>query len=348
MAGMSGRIFVQRLLGFFAESPEDSAGTGGDRAGLGLGDGAGLDWQVLRREGLLGLTVDQLLQARQEIPQDVSQLFKQAVVFEMRCGGILCELSRLAAERGIEVLTFKGCALAFGLYPRRGQRTFCDIDLAVRPSDHSGMVELLKSLGYHFDDTGHRFTRQGLTLDLHDHPLHQLSDLVGPQSQTWWNYLRPLSERTGLTRRLAHEHEFVLGLFHGAKHSFSRAGWIVDLALLAARLEEETLLRVITDYRLQRHLLCANACLREWFELELPGFPARLLRALPNALERKFLQLVIQRKAPEFLGMLTPLSAAKNVTAAWRYLRSSLYPAGVSPWERTLQLWRMALAVARA
>lgn len=306
-----------------------------------------LDWQTIRREGLLGLSALHQLETGGEVPAEIRLVLNQAVAFEMSCGAILKEVGRAAAARGISLLTFKGCALAFGLYPRAGQRAFGDIDLAVRPGDWQATVDMLQEMGFVLS-YGCLFTRQGITVDLHRHPLHQLARLVGPRCQEWWESAVPLSERTGPVLRLAHQHEFVLGLFHSAKHSFARSGWVVDLALLAQHVDPSLLCEVVVRYRTTRQLAFAAECLEVWFGQSLPQPLDALASRRWNVAERRFMGLVLQRKAPDFLGMLTPLASAPSLRAGLEYLVGSLYPPGTPVWGRTRQLWEMLRRVLTA
>lgn len=297
------------------------------------------DWQNLRREGLLCLAADGLLRRRHPLPDHVRQTFIQAVAFEMQCRQALTEISLAAQAVGIEVVTFKGCALAFGLYPRPGQRSFGDIDLAVQPECWDATVELLQRLRFQRGSEGN-FVRQALQVDLHRHPLHQLTRLVGPIAHEWWQAAQPL--QVGAAFRLAYHHEFVLTLFHAAKHSFSRAGWLVDLALLAQQVDPGLLATTVRRHRVHRQLALAAECLERWFGANLSKDLAELTPRRWNLFERRFLSLVIRRQAPDFLGMLTPLSSAPNFWAGLTYLVQALYPPDVPRLKRSRQLIGMA------
>ncbi len=306
-----------------------------------------MNWQHIQREGLLGLTALHQLESGVELPAEVRSTLNQAIAFEVLCGAILKHVGQAAAARGIPLLTFKGCALAFGLYPRTGQRAFGDIDLAVAPGDWEATVDLLGELDFVMSQHC-LFNREGITIDLHSHPLHQLTRLVGPRCQEWWAAALPLAERTGPVLRLAHQHEFVLGLFHSAKHSFARSGWVVDLALLASRVDPQLLCDSVVRYRAESQLAFAAECLKVWFGQSLPPPLAALATRHWNPAEQRFLELVLQRKAPDFLGMLTPLASAPSLWAGLDYLARALYPPGVPVWGRTRQLWQMLRQVLAA
>jgi hypothetical protein len=292
----------------------------------------------LRQEGLLGIAADYAQRHQLVVSTDARQAFVQGAAFQMRCGCTLKELSEAAGRAGIELLTFKGCALAFGCYPRAGLRAFGDIDLAVRPEQVKGAREVLVGAGFQQDPSGWTFTREGLIVDLHQHPLHQVEALIGPRAASWWDSLVPLSAQTGDTRRLPHELEFVLALVHACKHSVSRACWVVDAALLASRVESERLAEAVLRYKVGYQLSLVDHCLNSWFSLSLPPELAGLASRPGNFFDRRFFQLVEQRRARDSLGMLTPVRCAHNWKSGLTYLRYALYPAGVPFWTRTGQL----------
>ena len=299
------------------------------------------DWLSCRREGLLGLAASHRMRSGLTLPADVRLQFIQAIAFELQCAQVLEELSRLADSRSIPLLTFKGAALAFGLYPQAGQRGFGDIDIAIPSHRLQEFRDLLEQQGFVGDDV--IFCREGQVLDLHTHPLHQLVELVGPFAQEWWSSCVPLSSRTGSTLRLAHEYEFVLALFHGAKHSFSRAGWVVDIGLLAQRVQASRLADFVRRFRVQSQFAYAQECLKEWFDYDI-GEQINPKRR-PNFLERRFLKMVLERRAPDYLGMLTPIPSAQSKQVALKFLWESLYPKGIPCKQRTRQLLRMLRSV---
>ena len=120
------------------------------------------------------------------------------------------------------------------------------------------------------------------------------------------------------------------------------------MALLAQRVDPERLAEAVHRYRARRQLAYAAECLDRWFGQTLP---AGLVAVAPyrwNFLERRFMQLVLARKAPDFLGMLTPLSSAPNLWSALHYLRQTLYPKGTPRWQRSKQLLAMARQIGNA
>lgn len=319
---LGGRAAVTRLLGGASISPERS-----------------VQWDSVYKEGLLGLVAYEQIESRQDVPDEIRHLFRQSIAYDLKCRSALNEISRAAWSKGIPVLTFKGCSLSNSIYPKPGQRTFGDIDLASPGESLTGLRETLTNLGFHQQDSA-TYVREQLCLDLHTHPLHQLRSLFARQETSWWDSTARLSEATGETLRLSQSLELALALLHGAKHAFSRAIWTIDIALLAQSLAPAELTETISTYRLTRHYAYADACLREWFDLPLPQ-PQKLQRVNLTRLENSFLSRVKRRRAPEFLGMLTPLNSAPNPKAALHYLWASLFPREIPLRTRLKQLGTM-------
>ncbi len=296
-----------------------------------------MDWSALRSEGLSGLVIDRMLQLGHPVPDALKVGLRRAMAYQMGCCSDLEELSQRCQ---FPLLTFKGCALAFGVYPRSCQRSFGDIDLAVPAHQWPQMLHCLDDLGWNLSSTGTHtvtFVRGPMTLDLHRHPLNQLEHLVGPRAQEFWTHASVLSDKTGKTLSLSPEHELVLALLHAAKHAFSKAAWLVDIAVLAQRLEPETIQECLSRFQLHRHWLWSSYLIQHLLGTSLSPQPT----LKPNFLDRYFLNLVARRTAPDFLGSLTPLAAAPSFSAGAKYLTEAMYPGNSGVFQRTSRLWSM-------
>lgn len=296
-----------------------------------------MDWDALRREGLSGLVIDRMLQLGHPVPDALKVGLRRAMAYQMGCCSALEELSHHCQ---FPLLTFKGCALAFGVYPRSGQRSFGDIDVAVPVHHWPQLLVCLEDLGWNLTSTGTHtltFVRGPVTLDLHRHPLNQLEQLVGPPAQEFWSQASVLSEKTGQTLSLSSEHELVLALLHAAKHAFSKATWLVDIAVLANRLEPEAIQSCLSRFQLHRHWLWSSYLIQHLLGISLSPQPT----LKPNLLDRYFLDRVVRRSAPDFLGSLTPLAAAPSFSAGAQYLTEAMYPGNSSVFQRTSRLWSM-------
>lgn len=294
-------------------------------------------WSDIQREGLLGFGVEHWRTHGRAVPDDVRLAWIRSVAFELRCRQTLEQISKCE----IPIIVFKGCSLASYAYPRPGLRSFGDIDLAAAPEHWPILRKNLGLMGFR-EYSPAQFSNQGLAIDLHSHPLHQLTGLVGPKSKEWWALARPLWPEFPSLLRLTLEHEFVLTLFHASKHAFSRAGWVIDAALLAQIGEPDRLADAVRHFKVRRQLAYTQYCLQSWFDWRFPEplqesrFP-RLMKW-----EKSFLKLVLERRAPDYLGMLTPLSSAHNLQAALGYLVRTLYPDKTQLLQRTKQLLGMA------
>jgi hypothetical protein len=156
--------------------------------------------------------------------------------------GTLLKLLRLLETHGMAALPYKGPVLAALAYGNVTLRQFGDLDLLVRPQDAERAKALLWAQGYRWPD-GHppaRFPR-----------LLKVYELVSPDGQVlvelhWaltsatfffpfdvasvWTRLETVSLLETPVRSLAPEDLLLILCVHGAKHHWSRLGWICDVA----------------------------------------------------------------------------------------------------------------------
>ncbi len=301
--------------------------------------------RLLLNEGLWGLALQRCSEYHGGLPENLKSDYMACVLWEMRCLSILKEISLKTEVQGIPVVTFKGCSLAFSGSYQPGQRVFGDIDLAIPREFGQGFLSTLKELGYCITERQGEALREGIFLDLHHHPLHQLTGAIESDPDSWFRESVPLDPRSGQILRLHPKHEFILSLFHGAKHAYSRINWIVDLAVLIRDQDPAMLAQTVRHYRAERHLWLAGQCLKHWFDLDLPPELQQVCRP-PSPWDRFspfLLRRILQRTAPDYLGMLTPLWATRGWKRRLHYLRKSLFPSDVETLTRLRQLLKMAL-----
>ncbi len=136
---------------------------------------------------------------------------------------------------GIEVMVLKGAALLDSVYADPGLRPMEDIDLLIRPADREPFERLLTACGYNPDPVfSHLFCRNGVTFDLHSHPLnvdrvagrHHLfpggADALWRDSVSWRSGFRHI-------RRPDAADHLILLTHHMIKHSVSKMIWLVDI-----------------------------------------------------------------------------------------------------------------------
>jgi hypothetical protein len=161
---------------------------------------------------------------------------------------LAAELGRLVAlfdQAGIEVVPFKGPAIAWSLYESPALRQMSDLDLLVRPADAQRAVDLLVANGCRSEGgTDLRFLRSArelhfaspadVALDLHwamapAHFCHALD------VERFWSRLVTVSVAGRSIRTLAPEDLLVFLCVHGAKHFWCSLRWLCDLARLIER-----------------------------------------------------------------------------------------------------------------
>jgi hypothetical protein len=156
--------------------------------------------------------------------------------------GTLLKLLRLLEAHGIAALPYKGPVLAALAYGNVALRQFGDLDLLVRPQDADRAKALLWAQGYRWLD-GHpptHFPRLLKVYELVSPDGHVLVELHWAlTSATFFFPLDPASLWTRLetvslletpVRSLAPEDLLLILCVHGAKHHWSRLGWICDVA----------------------------------------------------------------------------------------------------------------------
>jgi hypothetical protein len=171
--------------------------------------------------------------------------FRDNAGHSLQLTGELLRLLSLFDRAGIEVVPYKGPAIAWSLYETPALREMGDLDLLVRPADAPRAIDLLVGSGCQPEySTDLRFLRSarelhvtspaGVNLDLHwalapSHFCHAL-DL-----DHFWSRLVTISIAGRPIRTLAPEDLLVFLCVHGAKHFWSSLHWLCDLARLIDR-----------------------------------------------------------------------------------------------------------------
>ena len=159
----------------------------------------------------------------------------------------LLSLLRLLETHGIPALPFKGPALAASVYGNPALRQFGDLDILVREHDAERARDFLLSKGYKC------LTQLSPAKSAAFHRARKVYELVSHDGKilvelhwaiTSWTFFFPLKlehlwerletgslEDTAL-RTLAPEDLLLILCVHGAKHYWSKLGWICDVAEL--------------------------------------------------------------------------------------------------------------------
>jgi hypothetical protein len=149
---------------------------------------------------------------------------------------------------GIEVLTYKGPALAQMLYGSVTLRDFGDIDLIVRPADVPTSINLIEELGYKAEfPKGAARQRQYLSrgyeavfgseygrnvVELQWQVLPRFY-AIGFDVNIMFDRATTIEIASRTIRTLGAEDLFLVLCIHAAKHRWERLSWLHDIALLS-------------------------------------------------------------------------------------------------------------------
>ena len=150
----------------------------------------------------------------------------------------LLSLLEALTDKDVPALPMKGPVLAEAAYGSVALREFQDIDILVRREDIPRAIEVLLANGYTEIDTskdGDAYSRvfacgaAATVVDLHwDFAGRRFSFGLEPERLFDRSVAVELSGRT--IRSLSAEDTLLLLCMHGAKHCWSRLGWICDIA----------------------------------------------------------------------------------------------------------------------
>lgn len=191
------------------------------------------------------------LHAKEQIPESTFDRLRERLVENAQKSLVwLREWMRLLAafaEADIEVVSFKGPALALTAYRNLSLREFTDLDLLVRPSEVAMAREVLTRQGYKLDspvpdDTSAGLIRsrnqqisfvneqeRGLQVDLHWGLLSNTASALLTVDQFLDSSIVETEGQVSF-RSLAPEHLLLLLCVHGTKHCWSNLRWLCDLA----------------------------------------------------------------------------------------------------------------------
>jgi hypothetical protein len=202
----------------------------------------------------------------------------------------LRKLLRLLEAHGILAIPYKGPVLATVAYGHLALRQFADLDLLVRPQDANRARALLFAHGYRWQHGRAPMRWPGLLkvyellsadgqvlVELH-WALTSATFFCPLDPAPWWTRLETVGLLETPVRSLAREDLLLILCIHGAKHHWSRLGWICDVAAL---------LRVSPQLNWERCLAQASQCGgKRMLALGLSLAHDLLGASLPAAVER--------------------------------------------------------------
>lgn len=210
----------------------------------------------------------------------------------------LRKVLRAFNEAAIQLLLFKGPALAYTVYPHAHLRTYHDIDALIHPADLERARELLSTMGYSFYEeyrtnvinskrTGYNFTLKRedswleVLLELHTAP-HESEIGTDFDIAALWANAQPITilGETALTLNPV-DHLLYL-CWHYRFHSFSRLLWLYDVVVLlrthATTLDWERLLVLARRQHLATTVYYCLSWCHELFGVALPATVLSRLR----------------------------------------------------------------------
>jgi hypothetical protein len=216
---------------------------------------AGPDWELLimtaRRHGLCSLLHRHLCaMERDHVPSDViGRLATIAGNYRRRNLVLVTELLRVVAileKAGIDVIPYKGPALAQYAYRDFSLREFVDLDLLIRPADairarrtliaaglpptnaYSRLAEQLYRY-FHCEFTFVLLREVTLEINWRPTPAYWLLPRIDDKA---WERLEELRLAGAVTARLDPIDQLIVLCVHGCKHVWDTLKWLVDVAEL--------------------------------------------------------------------------------------------------------------------
>jgi hypothetical protein len=265
---------------------------------------------LTRIEGNVGLNL-----VRSTFPNHVTSVLQEFTQRNLRRNlrmtGELVILLRLLAERGVNVIPFKGPTLAALAYGDLGLREFGDLDLLIARSDFMKAQELLVARGYQpefllnvsqaasFAETCNVMAfwhaEKSVSVELH----WELSPKYLPFSpDPDWLRERMAPSHPGGQRvmTLSPEDLLVYLCAHGAKHVWEKLIWIVDVAGLIHRrsnLDWRRVYDLAAQQRCERGLFLGLRLARDVIGASVPAEIERLAESDPES--GRLATIVIQR-----------------------------------------------------
>lgn len=183
---------------------------------------------------------------------DLNRVTAENLRVSMLLTAELIRLLPMLAALGVEVIPFKGPALALSLYGSLTLRAFGDVDLLIHREHLPCVHDLLLSLGYNSDYPAatpnelRRLYRQRHECKFHGRSNTALvvdvqwkllqSPFVYPRNiGAWWHDLRQGRLIGHSISQLSPERELMMLCIHGSKHMWERLIWLCDVAELLRR-----------------------------------------------------------------------------------------------------------------
>jgi len=179
-----------------------------------------------------------------------SDIYMQHIMSTMRMSSEMFKIIELFERDGISSIPFKGAVLSVLCYGDISKRQYSDIDIFIDKKDRDRTIAILKSIGYEESldippsqreywysqskDISLRNRELGITIELHwrlfdrDFPISISTDLIKRERISIQISGRDIDT-------FSPKLYFIYLSIHGAKHFWSRLGWIKDIDTLISR-----------------------------------------------------------------------------------------------------------------
>lgn len=265
-----------------------------------------VDWAIvargLERHGLTRL-VPAMLAVPGLVPAEVAPVLQKLQRDRATAALVLTAEAVRIAEKldaaGVRFLLIKGLALSIQLFDQPTVRSSNDLDLLVEPGAGPRVDSVLASLGYvrpaedrakgavagyEAKEIGHVHRDTGMLVEIHAR-LTDNEDLFAPDFESLWEARETLQVGGQPIATMGRGHLPTYLAAHGAKHSWSRLMWLVDLAALTgtpAAIDEA--LADARQYQLEPMMLHTLSMLHRWLGHPVP--PAVLAQARASSTVR--------------------------------------------------------------
>lgn len=269
------------------------------------------------------------------------------VLCELMMRGELIKLNRACQSQGRQIMVFKGGSYIYRLYPKPGLRPLSDVDLLVRPQDGVWLETYLVGAGYlSRPPYRHVFSHpNGAVFDLHLEPLSPFRRPIHRISEQLWKEAQPLWEGSQILAPSL-EHELLLAILHACKHNFTRAIWLIDIALLFHRVDRARFLSLIELCRCQRLLRYCCWLLRRRLDVPLVPWLVPYAELGLTGLEKSILSQG-DRVGKEYLGPLLMIFSIPSSLLDPKVIAHILFPGRDPLLIRLQNLWQMARQLAK-
>lgn len=215
--------------------------------------------------------------------------YQSIVQRNMLMSAELIRIMKLFREHNIEALAFKGPTLSQTAYGDITLRQFGDLDILIKRSDISPMIDLLISDGYvpelkldkKMKDTvlnalnvmGFYKSASNILIEIHWELLSKNYAIRWDEGALWHQKSEHTTINNNSIQVLPHEEQLLYLCIHGAKHLFERLEWICDIdrsIKVNPDINWTYLLDEAEKRGVKRMLYLGLALCQQFFRLELP------------------------------------------------------------------------------